>query len=80
MARAVVMVGVPFKNQGDVMLKQHKAYCNRMRDIDSNHLSGDKWQEEEIIRAINQSIGRVIRHSGDFGMIFLVDERYSNEW
>lgn len=28
------------------------------------------------IRAINQSLGRVIRHALDYGMIFLIDKRY----
>lgn len=28
------------------------------------------------IRAINQAIGRVIRHAKDYGMIFFIDTRY----
>ena len=28
------------------------------------------------IRAINQALGRVIRHAMDYGMIFLLDTRY----
>ena len=28
------------------------------------------------VRAINQALGRVIRHALDYGMIFLIDTRY----
>jgi Rad3-related DNA helicase len=28
------------------------------------------------LRAVNQSLGRVIRHSKDYGAMFLLDQRY----
>jgi Rad3-related DNA helicase len=30
------------------------------------------------MRAVNQAIGRTVRHPGDYGGIFLVDSRYSS--
>ena len=39
-------------------------------------LSGNNWYSQQAARAVNQAIGRVIRHRNDFGAIFLCDERY----
>ena len=40
------------------------------------HLTGEEWYKLNTMRAVNQGLGRVIRHIDDFGMIFLMDERY----
>ena len=39
-------------------------------------LSGDEWYKQQASRAVNQAVGRVIRHRNDFGAIILCDERY----
>ncbi|EUD65803.1 regulator-telomere elongation helicase 1 [Plasmodium inui San Antonio 1] len=44
----------------------------------SNISKGNKWYNEEAMRSINQSIGRVIRHKNDYGSIFFLDSRFSN--
>ena len=36
-----------------------------------------KWLDKVSMRAVNQAIGRVIRHANDFGSIVLIDQRYS---
>lgn len=41
-------------------------------------LSGQEWYKLEAIKAVNQAMGRVIRHIGDWGSIIFCDERYSN--
>lgn len=35
----------------------------------------DEWYEMEGYRAVNQAIGRVIRHKDDFGVVILADSR-----
>lgn len=39
------------------------------------YLSGQDWYKQQAFRAVNQAIGRVIRHKEDYGAIFLCDQR-----
>lgn len=41
------------------------------------YLSGQEWYRQQAYRAVNQAIGRVIRHREDYGAIFLCDHRFS---
>lgn len=46
---------------------------------DDPGLTGDGWYVQQAIRAVNQAMGRVIRHKNDFGAIILCDERFQQE-
>ncbi len=39
-------------------------------------ISGEAWYKQQASRAVNQAVGRVIRHRHDYGAIILCDERY----
>lgn len=39
-------------------------------------LSGYEWYRLQATRAVNQAIGRVIRHRHDYGAVFLCDHRW----
>lgn len=41
-------------------------------------LTGNDWYSLEAIRAVNQAVGRVIRHKDDYGAIILMDSRFTN--
>ncbi len=38
-------------------------------------MSGEEWYKQQASRAVNQAVGRVIRHRRDYGAIILCDER-----
>jgi hypothetical protein len=73
MCRAVLLAGLPFPNLTSPRIKLKKEYL----DINKSGLSGEAWYHQSAIRAINQAIGRVIRHRNDYGAIILCDERFA---
>eukprot|EP00474_Spongospora_subterranea_P009407 CRZ09865.1 hypothetical protein [Spongospora subterranea] len=72
LARLVVVVGMPYANPNEFELQE------RMRYMDATHGqgSGEQYFETLCMRAVNQSIGRAIRHRADYAAIILLDERY----
>lgn len=42
-------------------------------------LSGGDWYQLEASRAVNQAIGRVIRHKDDYGAIIFCDNRFGGQ-
>jgi Rad3-related DNA helicase len=74
MCRAMVIVGVPFPPQSvEIHDKQRYIDASENKVMDSR-----EWYVVQGMKAVNQAIGRVVRHPGDYGGIFLVDKRYSS--
>ena len=44
--------------------------------VKTHFLDGQGWYNQVASRAVNQAIGRVIRHKKDWGAIFLLDDRF----
>jgi regulator of telomere elongation helicase 1 len=71
-ARCVCVVGVPFPNLTDFRVKL------KMQWLDSKGRGmGSRWYTETAMRAVNQAVGRAIRHRNDFAAILLFDDRYA---
>ncbi|KPI89447.1 Helicase-like protein [Leptomonas seymouri] len=65
MARLVVCLGVPLQP-----LKSWKVVAQRA-------YSGPEWYTSDAVRAVNQALGRCLRHARDYGAVVLLDERYA---
>ncbi|XP_050210814.1 uncharacterized protein LOC126661090 [Mercurialis annua] len=77
-ARVVIVVGIPFPNMYDIQVGLKKSY-NDTYKTSKNLVSGNEWYCQQAFRALNQAIGRCIRHRFDYGAIILLDERYRKE-
>ncbi|VDM39155.1 unnamed protein product [Toxocara canis] len=73
-ARCVFSIGIPFPNAMDEQVLEKKKFnddnCVKMRI-----LTGDEWYTMQAYRALNQALGRCLRHRSDWGAILMADER-----
>uniref|UniRef100_A0A665WR06 DNA 5'-3' helicase n=1 Tax=Echeneis naucrates TaxID=173247 RepID=A0A665WR06_ECHNA len=76
-ARAVITIGIPFPNIKDLQVELKMKY-NDQHCKSRGLLSGHRWYEIQAYRALNQALGRCIRHRNDWGALILVDDRYRN--
>lgn len=87
--RAVVITGLPYPSAFDpkVVLKREIAdeearanhKNNTSRRLNSGVISGSEWYNIQALRAVNQAVGRAIRHKYDYGAIILCDERFQSK-
>uniref|UniRef100_A0A7M4EFT5 Regulator of telomere elongation helicase 1 n=1 Tax=Crocodylus porosus TaxID=8502 RepID=A0A7M4EFT5_CROPO len=78
--RGVIITGLPFppRMEPRVVLKMDFLDEMRKKSGGAQFLSGREWYSQQASRAVNQAIGRVIRHRHDYGAIFLCDNRFLN--
>jgi chromosome transmission fidelity protein 1 len=89
LGRLVVMVGLPYANPEEPELKArvaylderegaffHDAHKNKLNERAKTKTRGRRYYEALCMRSVNQSVGRAIRHVGDYAAILLCDRRY----
>uniref|UniRef100_A0A671NM91 Regulator of telomere elongation helicase 1 n=1 Tax=Sinocyclocheilus anshuiensis TaxID=1608454 RepID=A0A671NM91_9TELE len=77
--RGVAITGLPFPPRMDPRVVLKMQYLDEMcknKISGVKYLSGQEWYRQQASRAVNQAIGRVIRHREDYGAIFLCDHRF----
>lgn len=75
-ARLVILVGLPFSNLSDDKVMLKREYLDNKKKGEYN---GNCWYLHDCMRAVNQSLGRVIRHIKDYGVLMVIDERYERQ-
>lgn len=94
LGRCVVIVGLPFPNINSAEWKAKTEYIDSST-LGRLEASPDGMGKEEIVRrakeagrefyenacmrAVNQSVGRAIRHREDYAAILMIDKRFGNE-
>ncbi|KNE57240.1 DNA repair helicase (rad3) [Allomyces macrogynus ATCC 38327] len=73
-ARAVVCLGIPYPSTKDPQVELKRQF-NDKRRISHGLLSGSEWYDVQAFRAINQALGRCIRHRNDWGALILLEKR-----
>ncbi|XP_053941138.1 Fanconi anemia group J protein isoform X2 [Cuculus canorus] len=76
-ARAVITIGIPFPNVKDLQVELKRKYNDQHKNT-RGLLPGSQWYEIQAYRALNQALGRCIRHRNDWGALILVDDRFRN--
>ncbi|RDD45928.1 putative ATP-dependent DNA helicase DDX11 [Trichoplax sp. H2] len=77
--RCVIMVGLPYPNSKSPELIEKMEYLDSLSSVsspDSSKTLGQMYYENICLKAVNQSIGRAIRHINDYAAIVLLDYRY----
>ncbi|CAN1836445.1 Regulator of telomere elongation helicase 1 homolog [Linum perenne] len=81
--RAVIITGVPFPMRHDPKVRLKREFLDQQAafsrgELKSQILTGEGWYGQQASRAVNQAVGRVIRHRHDYGAIIFCDERFSS--
>ncbi|CAH0725234.1 unnamed protein product, partial [Brenthis ino] len=72
LGRCVIVIGLPYPNVKSLELQEKMNYLNKVTPG-----AGSSYCENLCMKAVNQCIGRAVRHANDFACVLLVDERYS---
>ena len=77
--RGVILTGIPYAGAKDPLVTNKRKYLDRRKLNHGGSYSGNVWYSQTAMRAVNQALGRVIRHKDDFGAVILADERFADE-
>ncbi|CEF68783.1 Fanconi anemia group J protein [Strongyloides ratti] len=75
LARCVISIGIPYPSLGQPQISEKIKY-NETFYKNENLLNGSEWYKSQAYRALNQALGRCLRHRNDWGIILLVDYRF----
>lgn len=79
--RAVVVTGLPLPPAYDAKVQLKREFLDGCIAAAgaagrAGRLTGEEWYDQQALRAINQAVGRVIRHVADYGAVLLCESRF----
>ncbi|KAK6434693.1 ATP-dependent DNA helicase chl1 [Oleoguttula sp. CCFEE 5521] len=77
LGRCVIVVGLPFPNLETPEWKAKAEFLDRQPGAKPG--AGRLHAENVCMRVVNQAVGRVVRHKGDWAGVVLVDGRFGQE-
>ncbi|XP_053832920.1 ATP-dependent DNA helicase DDX11 isoform X2 [Vidua macroura] len=77
LGRCVIMVGMPYPNIRSPELQEKMTWLDKTMPRAAGQAPSRVLIENLCMKAVNQSIGRAIRHQKDFASILLLDHRYT---
>jgi chromosome transmission fidelity protein 1 len=81
LGRLVVMVGLPYPNPADPELRERLRYVDRFAGgagaADGGGAASREHYQDLCMKAVNQCVGRAIRHARDYAAVLLADARYA---
>ncbi|XP_061866267.1 ATP-dependent DNA helicase DDX11 isoform X3 [Colius striatus] len=77
LGRCVIMVGMPYPNIKSPELQEKMTWLDKTMPRAAGQAPSRVLIENLCMKAVNQSIGRAIRHQKDFASILLLDHRYT---
>ncbi|XP_011638636.2 LOW QUALITY PROTEIN: ATP-dependent DNA helicase DDX11 [Pogonomyrmex barbatus] len=72
LGRCVIVIGLPYPNIKSPELQEKMKYLNEHVKPDA----GNIFYENACMKAVNQCIGRSVRHINDYSTVVLLDRRY----
>lgn len=84
LARGVVMIGLPFPNAFSAEMVAKREYVEGKvlkanGSLEEARAKARDFYENICMRAVNQCVGRSVRHAKDYSSIILIDHRYNSE-
>ena len=81
LGRGVVVVGLPFPNPhaAEWTAKMQYISAKESKNGGDGKAAAREFFENACMRAVNQCVGRAIRHKGDYAAILMLDRRYGSK-
>ncbi|CAJ1360770.1 unnamed protein product, partial [Effrenium voratum] len=76
LCRLVAVIGLPYPNASDLAMLEKMRFLDACAKRGQGSLTGRDYYTGKCMKAVNQCVGRSIRHAKDWSAILLLDHRY----